>query len=357
MDSRLKQRLIGAAVLVALAVIFLPMLVQGPAPDSGVSDVPLSMPDAPRGAYETRDLPLVTPGNAPDGGAVGMSSSAAAPVTPPPVSDQAAVPTPIPDDSNAAGTTASTATTTAAVSPVPADAAPTVTKPATPSSGEMLPPATAGGDYAVSFGSYGTTTAADAVVGSLRASQLPGYREPVVANGKSAWRVRIGPYASRAQAEAARLRAAHVRDDLGASVVVLDAQTPAPTPAKPATPATPAATTVASASGSHAATSAAPAVATTAPAAAPTAPAATPAAAAVGFAVQLAAFSKPADATALRDRLRAAGISAFSESVSTDHGTLTRVRAGPVQSRAEAEQLQAQIKSKLGLDGVIRPHP
>jgi cell division septation protein DedD len=89
----------------------------------------------------------------------------------------------------------------------------------------------------------------------------------------------------------------------------------------------------------------------------PAPPAATPAAATVGFAVQLAAFSKPADATALRDRLRAAGFSAFSESVSTDHGPLTRVRAGPVQSRTEAEQLQAQIKSKLGLDGVIRPHP
>src|SRR6188508_1555058 len=75
MDSRLKQRLVGAAVLVALAVIFLPMLVQGPAPDSGVSDVPLSMPDAPRGEYETRDLPLVTPGDTPDGGAVGMQQA------------------------------------------------------------------------------------------------------------------------------------------------------------------------------------------------------------------------------------------------------------------------------------------
>src|SRR5690606_37665559 len=39
-EPQLKQRLIGAAVLVALAVIFLPMLVKGPAPDSGVSDVP-----------------------------------------------------------------------------------------------------------------------------------------------------------------------------------------------------------------------------------------------------------------------------------------------------------------------------
>ena len=200
----------------------------------------------------------------------------------------------------------------------------------------------------MSFGSYGTTAAANAVVGSLRSSQLPGYRESIVANGKPAWRVRIGPYASRAQAEVARLRAAHVRDDVGASVVVLDAQTPTTSPAKP----TAAATAVTSAAGSNPATSPAPA-----PAAKPTAPAATPAAAAVGFAVQLAAFSKPADATALRDRLRAAGFNAFSESVSTDHGTLTRVRAGPVQSRPEAEQLQAQIKSKIGLDGVIRPHP
>src|SRR5690606_40098567 len=95
--------------------------------------------------------------------------------------------------------------------------------------------------------------------------------------------VRIGPYASRAQAEAARLRAAHVRDDVGARVVVLDAaeggdEAPAASPAKPPTP-----------------------PATTAPAAADT-----------GFAVQLAAFSKPADAIALRDRARAAEIGSAS---------------------------------------------
>ena len=71
MESAMKQRLVGAAVLVALAVIFLPMLVQGPAPDSGVSNVPLTMPPAPRGDTETRDLPLVTPGDTPAGGAVG----------------------------------------------------------------------------------------------------------------------------------------------------------------------------------------------------------------------------------------------------------------------------------------------
>lgn len=73
--------------------------------------------------------------------------------------------------------------------------------------------------------------------------------------------------------------------------------------------------------------------------------------------MQLAAYSKPAEATALRDKLRAAGFTAFTESVDTDKGTLTRVRVGPMISRTEAEQLQAQIKAKVGLDGVVRPHP
>ncbi|HEX2082645.1 MAG TPA: sporulation protein, partial [Xanthomonadaceae bacterium] len=60
MDTPTKQRLVGAAVLIALAVIFLPMLVKGPAPDSGVSDVPLDMPRQPDDV-ETRELPLVVP--------------------------------------------------------------------------------------------------------------------------------------------------------------------------------------------------------------------------------------------------------------------------------------------------------
>ena len=74
MEPALKQRLIGAMVLVALAVIFLPMLIKGPAPESGASDVSLKLPDAPPGDYETRELPLVTPGNAPAGGALGMDA-------------------------------------------------------------------------------------------------------------------------------------------------------------------------------------------------------------------------------------------------------------------------------------------
>ncbi|KGM56945.1 hypothetical protein N799_12090, partial [Lysobacter arseniciresistens ZS79] len=89
--------------------------------------------------------------------------------------------------------------------------------------------------------------------------------------------------------------------------------------------------------------------------AAPSAPA--PAAAGVGFAVQLGAFSSAADATALRDRARAAGLSAFVQTVQTDKGPLTRVQVGPVADRAAAEQLKAQVAAKLGISGFVHAHP
>jgi cell division septation protein DedD len=337
MEPALKQRLVGAAVLIALAVIFLPMLIQGPAPESGVADVPLDAPRAPQGEFETRDLPLVAPEGAPADGALGMDAApapanpdaadlaSAASASPPPAATVATAPlasAPI----SSAPLKDTAATTTQAL---PAES----TAPA-----EMFPAPTAGGNYAVNFGSFSTTAAADKLIASLRNSQLPGYRETATVDGKTVQRVRIGPYATRAQAESARLKAVHVRDDVAAKVVALDAE-PMPPAVKPATKAATATAAV------------------TPPAKPAPATPATPAAAGTGFAVQLAAFSKAADATALRDRLRAAGFSAFTEAVNTDKGTLTRVRVGPVLNRAEADQLKAQVKSKIGLDGVVRPHP
>lgn len=321
MEPALKQRLVGAGVLVALAVIFLPMLVQGPAPDSGASSIPLSVPDAPKGDFDTQELPLVEPGATPAGGALGMPAPGAAATQP----DSA----------------------------LPAD------------SGDMYPAASAAGDYAVEFGDFANAALADAAVASLRASHLPGYREAASnAQGQAVQRVRIGPFATRPDAEAARLRASRAGERGSLQVVVLDAVTqaapiadnapvtaaPIPnetpkSPAPAARPSTPAA------SPKPVATVPAPAK----PAPAPSAP--KTAAAGTGFAVQLAAFSKPADAAALRDRARAAGFSAFVETVNTDKGALTRVRLGPVATRADAERLQAQAQAKLGVAGAVRPHP
>ena len=335
MDTALKQRLIGAVVLVALAVIFLPMLIKGPAPDSGVSDVPLAVPATPGGQYETRELPLVTPGDAPAGGVVGM-------------------------DNDAPGVSASAS-----------EAVPLGVAPATSTTGAMLPASTAGGNFAVNFGAYATPADADAVIARLKQSSLPAFREPTSINGKTAYRVRIGPYAERADAEAVRLQAAQVRSDVKAQVVTLDvpATAPASTPAAataaaavttqtlPPEPAKPVQATPAETK--PVATAPKPAVATPKPAVVPAKPveAPKPAASNVGFAVQLGAFSHAADANALRDKLRAGGFSAFVEQVKTDKGTLNRVRVGPVASRADADQLKAQVAAKVGISGMVRPHP
>jgi len=359
-DTQLKQRLIGGAVLVALAVIFLPMLVQGPAPDSGVANVSTRVPDAPADGFETRELPLAGP----------------AATTP---ADPAVLPAP------AAGTTDSAAT-----EPAPVSSA-TTARPE---------PTTAAGQWAVTFGAYASARDADAVLSRLRQAGLEGFREEATVNGRQAWRVRVGPYADRALAEAGRLQAVRIRSDVNAQVIALDAGEGAPAaaaattattaPAPAAAPAsTPAAASQTAAAPSApavrtealpadtrpaapqpkpaepkpaapkpAATAAAPATtppAASKPAAASATPAA-PAASGIGFAVQMGAFSSAAEANALRDRLRTAGFSAIVQPVRTDKGTLNRVRVGPVSTRAEAEQLKSRLAGGFGA-GMVVPHP
>jgi cell division septation protein DedD len=353
MDTGLKQRLIGAAVLVALAVIFLPMLVKGPAPDSGVTDVSIKMPKGPDGELETRELPLVMPGDVPKGGAVGMDST--------PIDRPAAASAPSPG--------------VAATDPAQNDPnAPVATTDPNATAAPTLPPSVAGGDYAVHFGAYASQKGADTVVALAKAAQLPAYSEAATVNGKSAFRVRIGPYATRAEAESVRLKALEVRSDVPVKVVVLDAEpaaaaVPAPVAAavEPPKPAAPKPVEAKPADPKPAASKPAePKPVAVKPAepkpAAPKPPApkpvvAPPAAAKVGFAVQVGAFSDAAEAGALRERLRAAGFSAFTETVNTDKGKLTRVRAGPVIDRAAADQLKSQIQAKTGVDGIVRPHP
>jgi cell division septation protein DedD len=378
MDTGLKQRLIGAAVLVALAVIFLPMLVKGPAPDSGVSDVSLKMPAGPEGDVETRELPLVMPGDVPKGGAVGMDAT--------PVDGANAATTTVPATP---GDLAAAGTPSADPAATPDGAAPPPSDPAT-----ALPPTTAAGDYAVHFGAYASQKGADTVVGLAKTAGLPAYSEATTVGGKPAFRVRIGPYATRAEAEIVRVKALEVRSDVPVRVVALDAEpapaAPAPSPApaatetaKPATaakpaeakpeskpqppkpaeprPAEPKPVAVAKPAETKPATTAArPAAPAPAPRPATPAPkpvAAAPAAGKVGFAVQVGAFGDATEAGAMREKLRAAGFTAFTETVDTDKGKLVRVRVGPVVDRAAADQLKAQIQAKTGIDGIVRSHP
>lgn len=322
MEASLKQRLVGAVVLVALAVIFLPLLVKGPAPDSGVTGVSLTVPPPPKKTAPTvtQDLPLVTPAAVPENGVSGMPQAA------------------------------------------PADAQ--------PADGEASDPplaAVAAGNFIVSFGSYASQTDANKVIAALRGIGLPSTSQKATVAGKTVQSVRIGPFADRAVAESARVRASSLGSSVVAKVLALDADTASAPPDAASKPA--ASKPVAVAPKLEAKPTSA-----DKPVAAPVKPAATKPAVAekttaeppptkpanpagTGFVVQIGAFASTADAIKQRDALRAAGFNAFTDTVPSTHGTLTRVRVGPVISRAEADALKARVKAKAHLDGMVRSHP
>lgn len=352
MDAALKQRLIGATVLVALAVIFLPMLVQGPEPEQSVTEaVPLDAPDKPTvdmegRALETREILLPQPnGAAPtpadtnppasdDPNAVatvdttvtprvdavsGESLNTASPVTATPETPSSA-------NTTATTTTESlpTATTTPAPTPAPSPAQATparppataTTAPAThpePATASPLPVATASGNFAVNVGSYANVANAEALLAKLKAAGLTAYAESTSLDGKAVRRIRLGPFAQRGEAERARAAALRVQADLPTSVVTLDASTQRAEPARPA--------------------------------------------ATRGFAVQVGAFRAESDANTLVGRLRGAGFTAFAERVNSDAGQLWRVRVGPELDRATADRRRGELKAKMSLDGMVVTHP
>jgi len=333
-------------VLVALAVIFLPMLVKGPAPDSGVSDLSLRVPDAPIEAG-TIDLPLVeddlAPPPAPEGDGVAELPSA-------------------PDQGT--DTRANPAAQGAATESADAE--------------DMLPASVASGQYIVHYATFATQPEADEMARQLQIRELPAFTQPSTFNSRPAVAVRIGPYSQRAEAETIRVRASQVRGDVRPLVLALDAEEAgsgqnaaasgsAGSASGASTPSTPPSTATSSARASTAtppsaatpSRPAAPARSASPPARQPpaTTRASAPPATATGFVVQVGAFSNAASATNLQRRLRAANIPAFTDTVNTSRGRLTRVNAGPVSSRAEADRLKTRVKSAIGTDGIVRSHP
>lgn len=345
MDSTLKQRLIGAAVLALVAMAILPGLLARPdVKDPDASEVPLDMPKAPDQKFETRELPLAAPdAQPPPGGVLGMPGGkpAAVPAISEPVAESAVAPgetSPAPAEASTAKPLAPN-TSEAGTPSAPAPAA-AVAPPAAKPPVEAAPaPAVAAGNYAVNIGSFGNVANANALVAKLRAAKLPVVADKVQSNGQTMMRVRVGPYADRTTAEAARLRADGIAGGTS-KVVALDAAPAAATPAAAVAPTKPA--------------TAAPKPAATTPAKPATTP---PAAVSSGFAVQLAAPAEEAAATALRDRARAAGFSSFIQRIDTDSGVRYRVRVGPVADRDAATALRGDLNQKLGISGNIVPHP
>ena len=313
MDLSLKQRLLGAAVLIALAVIFVPMFMSGSAPQKSaeMETSTLAIPPAPDREFDKRVLSVDPAATNPiasaavdaskpavDGSAADPKQVAPAPVGPTPAAPAAPIATPpLP------------ATTHAAAPPKPTPAAET---PKPVEAARLVPGQAASGRYYVNLGVYASDRNAQDLVANLKKGGFNASTEPAEYQGKPAERVRVGPFADRAAAEATRLRIKQSHPGVPGSVTQFADDAKADAPAS-----------------------------------------AVPAGRAGAWAVQLGALKTVEDANKLRDRIKNAGFVAFVDKMDANGTTLWRVRAGPEVDRAAAEKLRAGIKDKLKLDGMI----
>ena len=179
MDIGVKERVIGAVVLVVLGIIIIPWVLQGPAPESTVTrNVPLPAASTAAAPAEYR---MDLTGQAPQVPVTSAPQPAAQ--SAPPVSGVAA-----PDSS--AGTEKTQAPVVAAATP----------KKISPVERKREVPA-AGGGWLVQAGSYGSEPNALKLQKTL---EKHGYRVLVSryqAGNSTYYRVRVGPYSTRAAAE------------------------------------------------------------------------------------------------------------------------------------------------------------
>lgn len=192
MNDQLKKRLIGAIVLVALLVIFLPMVLeQGSKENKGLGSK--SIPDSSLGASDfdakTQPLPSET----------GKKPGAVQPLIEPPpvfVPPREELTESLPEPA------ATPAKTDAKPQPKATQAKPqaepkTVAKPAAPAQ-----PASATGEtWAIQLGTFSAKDKADALVTELKGARMAAFVMPVKVGDQTLYRVRIGPNNDRAKLE------------------------------------------------------------------------------------------------------------------------------------------------------------
>jgi DedD protein len=204
MDQGLKERLVGAAVLIAIAVWLIPWVLDGPeAPiESGRSSLQLPAAEEPM-PMRTQTLRL---GDVPE-------SAPATAAAPPPATERepvAAAELPSFEDAESAPVAESEpdeAPVVAAVrpEPQPEPARAAVAPPAAAPAPAATPPkpAPAAGDWTVQLGSFGEEANARRVA---QRAQTVGHKaevSPIRSNGRTLYRVRVTPARSRAEADAA----------------------------------------------------------------------------------------------------------------------------------------------------------
>ena len=343
----MKTRLLGAAILFALVVLFVPMFFSSkpPAP-GGDQSVSLAIPPAPDRDLQTKTMNLTpdaavgAPSTATPTAAASTAHPAVTAVTPGPGNQLATVnigsnrPRDVETDPEAGKapvpttvTTGSGASSTQPVIPMqtkPSASTPAVKSPPVAVATATVPAAAADaavgqGSYKLNLSAYANAAGAASLEHRVRALGYPVSSHPLTQAGQQRTLVIAGPFATRTAAEAARLKIIQSIPGVPARLEQ-DA--------------------------SHEST-----------ASSPSQPVPATVARAGGWAVQLAAMSSQGDANALRDKLRANGFDGFVDTVQSGGKQLWRVRAGPQTQRDDALRVRDQIKSKLSIDGNIVSMP
>jgi DedD protein len=207
MEQTLKQRLVGAIVLISLGVIFIPIILEGP--DDEWTPRVQEMPAPPRIHYQTQpELPVSNERPEP---AVPARSPQVETVTPPGravVPDEPAVEEVAADKSVAKQDAVDTAVETKTdkkVTPAPAPVlkTPPVPEPK-PKPGPKPAPAVSTGGWVVQVGSFSQAQNATGLRDRLRKSGYTVFLRDARRGERRIYRVLLGPVAKRAEAE--RLR-------------------------------------------------------------------------------------------------------------------------------------------------------
>jgi DedD protein len=236
MERPLKQRLIGATILVAVAVLVLPGLLSGRRevvtlePTRDDSGMPLRAHEFSLGETLTAEeqavaadelqpdpvpveavvapepLPITPPSGVPAAATPATVPAATLPTAPPstaapinrPMSSPAAAPASKPSPVPAAANKPAAAPALVIAPPVKAAAVPAATTPIKPAS--AAPVASLSG-WVVQIGSFGTQQKADELVAKLQAKGFRAFTLAYTASGRTLHRVRVGPEQNRQKAE------------------------------------------------------------------------------------------------------------------------------------------------------------
>ncbi len=332
MDKALKQRLVGASVLIALAVIILPMLLGG-RPENGPQQTEqIELPARPDGiAFETRRFPLADQGTTPQKQADSVPAAeqpgraAENQLDPKPANVEPAEQSVQDQAERSISTTGADSAPAVAEVPVSVpglESLPAVTPLEVPVSEKVDLPLTveapqdsptvpsAAGRFAVQVASLGSAANAKKLQADLEAKGYTVISDRIESDVGSLNRVRVGPFGSEAEAAAAVKQIQNQVSGVSPRMVDLDpsASTQDTNPSDPL----------------------------------------------VRWVVQLGSFTEDLNAENLVKQVRALGLSAYSEKVTSSAGTsINRVRVGPFLQREDAATAQQNIESSLSINGVV----